>query len=539
MQSTKSSKIPFRRVALRAFGISALLATVVPLTAHASSHREAPFITKNPQVDGTDFYMFRSYDTAVDKSAFTTIIANYEPLQDAYGGPNYFNLDPDALYEIEIDNNGDGVEDLTFQFQFSQSLGNGGAGISVPVSDAGTVPVPLTNIGDISDPTSTGNLNVLQSYTVGLVTGPRRGSAAKPITNHSGGSATFAKPVDNIGVKSFGTNSYAEYASHFVYSVDIPGCSTQAQLFVGQRAESFAVNLGPIFDLVDAPKSVVTGQAAAGGGHNGGPDVLDNPIGKKNVTSLELQIPTTCLLSSPTQPIIGGWTTASVRQARVVNPGATYTVPSKEGGAWTQVSRLGSPLVNEVVIGVPDKDHWNASEPKDDAQFAKYVEYPTLPVLIDALFGPGLAPTLFPRADLVEAFLTGIPGVNAVSGGVAAEELRLNTAVPVTHQGSQDYLGAATCVLNGAAVPNPLPAGSAFPGCDPAGFPNGRRPGDDVVDIALDAVEGALLPKADAPAYAGANPTLFTDGVQQKDSQFDDTFPYLKTPNQGANGDGS
>jgi hypothetical protein len=528
MQSTKSSKIPFRRIALRAFGLSALLAAVVPLTAHASSHREAPFITKSPQVDGTDFYMFKSYDSTPDpdKSAFITVIANYEPLQDAYGGPNYFNLDPDALYEIEIDNTGDGVEDLTFQFQFSQALANGGAGIAVPVSDAGTVPVPLVNIGDISDPTNTTALNVSQTYTVGVVAGPRRGAAPQMIKNHTGGATTFAKPVDNIGLKSFTANTYAEYANHFIYQVDIPNCTTPGQLFVGQRAESFAVNLGPVFDIIDAPKSVVTGAS--------GPQVVANPLAKKNVTSLELQIPTTCLTSAAT-PIIGGWTTASVRQARVVNPGATYTVPSKEGGAWTQLSRLGSPLVNELVIGLPDKDHFNASNPADDAQFAKYVEYPTLPVLIDALFGPGYEPTLFPRADLVAAFLTGIPGVNAVTGGKPSEMLRLNTAVGPTPLGSQNYLGAAICDLHGTLVT--LPSVGTKTGCDPAGFPNGRRPGDDVVDIALDAMEGALLPIADAPAYATGTP-LFTDGVQQQDSQFQDVFPYLEPPTGGAIGGG-
>jgi hypothetical protein len=531
MQSTNSSKIPFRRIALRAFGLSALLAAVVPMTAHASSHREAPFITKNPQVDGTDFYMFKSYDSTpdADKSAFITLIANYQPLQDAYGGPNYFNLDPDALYEIEIDNNGDGVEDLTFQFQFSQSLANGGAGLGVPISDAGAIPVPQTNIGDISDPTVTSALNVLQSYTVGVVAGPRRGAAPQMVKNHVGGATTFAKPVDNIGASSFKAHSYDNYADHFIYQVDIPNCATPGQLFVGQRAESFVVNLGPIFDVIDAPAAVITGAD--------GPSVaaVGNPLGKKNVTSLELQIPTTCLTSAAT-PIIGGWTTASVRQARVVNPGATYTVPSKEGGAWTQVSRLGNPLVNEVVIGLPDKDHFNASEPKDDAQFAKYVEYPTLPYLVDAIFGTGYQPTAFPRADLVATFLTGITGVNAVSGGKAAEELRLNTAVGPTPKGSQNYLGAAICYLHGTLVT--LPSVGTANGCDPAGFPNGRRPGDDVIDIALDAEEGALLPISSAPAYATVN-TLFTDGAQQKDSQFQDVFPYLQSPTPGANGDGT
>jgi len=230
------------------------------------------------------------------------------------------------------------------------------------------------------------------------------------------------------------------------------------------------------------------------------------------------------------------WTTASMRQARVLNPGATYTVPSVEGGAWTQVSRLGAPLVNEVVIGLPDKDRWNASEPKDDAQFAKYVTNPTLPAVIDVLFGPGLAPQLFPRADLVEAFLTGVPGVNqfpTTDAGVqpaTVEELRLNTAIAPTLTG-QNYLGAAGCFVDGVLKTTSNAA------CDPAGFPNGRRPGDDVVDIALDVMEGYLLGTTSGLAPAAG--VAFTDGVQQIQTQFDNAFPYLKTPTSGANGDGT
>jgi hypothetical protein len=233
-----------------------------------------------------------------------------------------------------------------------------------------------------------------------------------------------------------------------------------------------------------------------------------------------------------------------MRQARVLNPGATYTVPSVEGGAWTQVSRLGAPLVNEVVIGLPDKDRWNASEPKDDAQFARYVTNPTLPAVIDVLFGPGLAPQLFPRADLVEAFLTGVPGVNAFPTTDAGpppatcEELRLNTAIAPTAAATQNYLGAAGCFVDGTLTTTNNAA------CDPAGFPNGRRPGDDVVDIALDVMEGYLLgtSKTIGTTTQKAAPAAgipFTDAVQQMASQFDVTFPYLKTPTSGANGDGT
>jgi hypothetical protein len=473
--------------------------------------------------------LFNSYETG--RTGFVTIIANYQPFQDAYGGPNYFEMDPDALYEISIDNTGDGVEDLTFQFQFQQTLASSGNGISLAIGypDGGaaqTVAVPFLNVGPLNgDAGAAGNLNVTETYTVNLVTGDRRTGVSTAVKT-SAGTAVFTKPTDNVGVKSY-PGGYQAYASQYVYAVTIPNCTTPARLFVGQRAESFAVNLGPIFDLIDAPAGVITGAS--------GPNVVPNPLAMKNITSLELEVAASCLTASSSQPIIGAWTTASVRQARVINPGATYTVPSVEGGAWTQVSRLGAPLVNEVVIGLPDKDHWNSSSPKDDAQFAKYVTNPTLPRVIDLIFGVGFEPQLFPRADLVEAFLTGVPGVNQISpadGGAptAAEELRLNTAIAATAAATQNYLGAAACFVNGTLT-------LTNTGCDPAGFPNGRRPGDDVVDIALDVMEGYLIP-AVSPAYT-TTPTLFTDGVQQLASQFDTAFPYLKTPTSGANGNGT
>jgi hypothetical protein len=568
------------RTIVGALAFGALI--VAPGAAEASSHREAPFISKNPKVDGTDFYMFESYETG--RAGFVTILANYQPLQDAYGGPNYFGLDPNALYEIEIDNNGDAVEDLTFQFQFQQALGgSGGAGFALMIGPDGgqkSVAVPFYNVGLIPNAAGTGNsaaLNVNETFTVDLVKGPRRGSAGTAIMN--GASATFVKPADNIGSKSFGTaasldckqgvgacinpaatDDYAAYASHFIYTVTIPGCSAAdantARIFVGQRAESFAVNLGVTFDLIDAPAAIVTG-----GGVAANYNAVPNPIGAKNVTTIALELPRDCITQSATQPVIGAWTTASVRQARVINPAATYVEPSHEGGAWTQVSRLSNPLVNELVIGLPDKDKFNSSEPVDDVMnFGTYVEYPTLPAVIDKVFGVTLSPTVFPRVDLVAAFLTGfdvVPGTpfNAfpsVDGGtkpITAEYIRLNTntetltGVAVTAAGSQNRLGAALCVVKGVITP-----GNA--GCDPHGFPNGRRPIDDVVDLALDVVEGYLLPSG-APAYAGAG-TFFTDGVDQAiggasggvgggslATPFQNAFPYLATPTQGANGNGT
>jgi hypothetical protein len=556
---------------------------LVPSFAEASSHREAPFISKNPKVDGTDFYAFESYESG--HAGMVTLIANYQPLEDAYAGPNYFAMDPNALYEILIDNNGDGVEDLTFQFQFQEALaGTNSAGLSLPIGgDAGMmVAVPFYNVGLIPNASNSGNsgsLNVLETYTVGLVRGPRRGSSATPIANPIFGAGNvFTKPADNVGAKSFDTTSnplgagapsppaasgYAAYANNFIYSsVAIPGCgandASTAQIFVGQRAESFAANLGPVFDLVDAPAGVITGGLTQNClGTTGKPcyALVPNPIGAKNVTTIAIELPADCITESASQPVIGAWSTASVRQVRVINPAATYALPSYEGGAWTQVSRVGNPLVNELIIGLPDKDRFNGSEPVNDATatgFANYLQYPTLPAVMDLIFGSDFQPTTFPRTDLVTAFFLGLPGVNAFVAGdggtggavVPAEYIHLNTNMeaaagnPVTPAGSQNRLGAALCVVQGSFAASTLTPYAPLTSCDPFGFPNGRRPIDDVVDLALDVVEGYLMPSGN-PAYSGTNAVYFTDGVDQAATPFQVSFPYLSTPTEGANGDGT
>lgn len=538
---------------LAALVVSALFVS----PAYASSHREAPFITRNPKVDGTDFYLFNSYETG--RSSNVTVIANYQPLQDAYGGPNYFSMDPEALYEIHFDNTGDGQEDLTFQFRFQNTLLNGtGVALStLPDGGFGALPdggapvaIPLINAGTIGladggfTLAPTGFQGQRETYTVNVVRGNRRTGTSTPITNVNGGSATFAKPLDNIGSKTFPGNSYANYARAHIYDITIPGCGTPGKLFVGQRAEGFAVNLGTIFDLVNAPAALITSEAipcTVAGSPNNCRNVAPNTIGNKNVTTLALEVPATCLQATAGgNGVIGGWTTASVRQARVINPTANYTVPAREGGAWTQVSRLGSPLVNEVVIGVPDKDKFNSSEPKDDAaNFAPYVLRPTLPILLQVLFGVQAPKN--DRGDLVAAFLTGVAdstlplNVNQLpnAGTVLSEMLRLNTAStgPFAPRPAamQNNLGALGCFTGRSATSGPA-LNPGAPGCDPTGFPNGRRPGDDVVDIALRVVEGILMSGNDAPA--GAIP--FHDGVLQDASQFDSVFPYLKTPNAGS-----
>jgi hypothetical protein len=501
-----------------------IVATAVALTmagtALASSHREAPFITNLPKVDASDFYMFNSYEAG--RSGYVTIIANYLPLQEPYGGPNYFTLDPQALYEIHIDNNGDGAEDLTFQFRFSKST----QGLPVTVGGK-SIPVPLVNIGPVSA-SDTSAQNVAESYTLTLVKGDRRHGTAAPIVDAGTGSGTFTKPLDNIGAKSI--PDYAIYANSFIHTITVPGCNSPGKVFVGQRKDGFVVNLGETFDLVNIKYPV---EELAPGGTNA--RALEaNTIGDLNVTSLELEIPAACLISG-SEPVIGGWTTASVRQAAIHNPTpqsdksvasvgavAKPTGSSLHGGAWVQVSRLGAPLVNEVVIGLPDKDRFNASRPKDDAQFIDYVTNPSLPVLLQKLFGSAgvVAPNAYPRNDLVAAFLTGVPNVNKPANVKPAEELRLNTSTAVTPLAMQKDLG----VLAG----------------DSSGFPNGRRPIDDVVDIELRVAMGVLLSPFDGSANdpdkaSDASRQLhYTDGALPNPNDYLSAFPYLNAPVAGS-----
>ena len=543
-----------RRPALRRLFVCTLAACAgfTSLDAFASSHREAPFITTSPKVDGTDFYMFMSYEAG--RSGYVTLIANYQPLQDAYGGPNYFKMDPNALYEIHVDNNGDAVEDLTFQFRFNNTLANGGKGVELPIGNA-SVAIPLTQAGAVST-VADGHLNVAETYSVKVVRGDRRKGTVGLLSKAGTRTTTFEKPVDYIGDKTLGNSAaYESYAQQHIHTVTIPGCSMPAKVFVGQRQDGFAVNLGPIFDLVNATPAQILN-----------PDLKNafaaNAIQDKNVTTLALEVHKSCLTSG-SDPVIGGWTTASLRQARLLDgsPAPGLQTTDKDGGAWVQVSRLGNPLVNEVVIGLRDKDKFNASKPKDDLQFATYVTNPTLPALLGLVLvndTAGLAPTNLPRTDLVSAFLTGITGLNrpaSLTG--AADELRLNTAVAPVAEGSQNRLGAAGAILA---------AGSVAGATDLAGFPNGRRPKDDVVDIALVAMVGGLcainesidlglssvvVPKvgtltstcttASLTATAKAtgsnglpNAANVHDGVDQAQVPFLTRFPYLNTPNSGS-----
>ncbi|SEM55522.1 DUF4331 domain-containing protein, partial [Streptacidiphilus jiangxiensis] len=454
------------------------------------SHREAPEISKDPVADSTDLYAFVS----PDKRDTVTLIANYIPLQNPAGGPNFYEFGDDVLYEIHIDNTGDGRADVSYQFRFTTHLRNHDTF--------------LYNTGPITSLTSTA-WNRFQTYTLTRVEHGRETVLGRDLLC----------PPCNIGPLS--TPDYPALARAAVHGVG-PG----RKVFAGQRAEGFYVDLGSIFDLGDLRPFQSLHVFAKAQGLPDQPGV--NATKELNVHSLALQVPIQELTrgwcgSDVDDPraVIGVWTSASRRAARVIEPGRGKDT---ESGPFVQVSRLGNPLFNEVIVPMARKDEWNALPPADDKRFASYVAKPELAGLLPVLY-PDVFPSLEaldksgkPRADLLAILLTGIPkgvvpGFQNFTGTTEADMLRLNVAVPPTDK--PNILG--------------LVAGDA------AGFPNGRRVFDDVVTVEIRAIAGltyALVDKTFTPDKAA---TEVTDGLDNTapENPYLDTFPYLGVPYDG------
>ncbi len=530
---TKANNMRFP--ALKMALATGLMATsAMGLVVHASSHNEAPAISQLRQVDGTDFYMFRSYEPG--REDYMTIMGNYYPLQQPYGAVVFFAMDEDAVYELHLDNDGDNVEDLTFQFDFNIELG----GITVDAGGQQTE-VALYSAGVIG-PNREDNaaLNLRETYTLTLIEGDRRRGKKTVLRDRETGSHIFQKPADYVGTDTFGgPGNYETYARDHVYEFDMPDCDMPGKVFVGQRKDPFNVNLGQAFDLLNFQTlnedgSVTPFLPVGEANSDIGPDVTDDD----NVTTLSVELPIACTTADG-DPVVGGWTTASLPKARLLrNLSEKRKDPDFEAGRLVQVSRLGSPLVNELVIGLSDKDRFNNSEPKDDGQFANYVTNPAFPEIIESVFGgAGVvvpAPNLFPRTDLIATFLTGLTVPNTFntapqSGTALSEMMRLDTSVAATPFGMQNPLGVLDFEDLGEGVERPYLA------ADPAGYPNGRRPGDDVIDITLRAAMGTLISVGffgeaeDAPA--GLVP--FVDGARRTSLEFLNEFPYFETPLPG------
>jgi hypothetical protein len=447
-----------------------------------SSHREAPEISKDPVADSTDVYAFVS----PDNPSTVTLIANYIPLQGPAGGPNFYEFGDDVLYEIHVDNNGDSRADITYQFRFSTT-----------VADPDTF---LYNTGPITS-LSSPNWNRRQSYDVAVVSGG----------SYSVLGSGLACPPCNIGPLS--TPDYEGLAGAAIH-----GLGGGITVFAGQRAEGFYVDLGSIFDLADLRPFQNFQVFAKALGFKAAPGV--NATKFLNVHSIAIQVPISSLTRSG-HPTIGVWTTASRQRVRLWDADRGEDV---NAGPFRQVSRLGNPLVNEVLIPLGQKDYWNTQEPADDKQFAHYVAHAELAGLLPVLY-PGVFPSLAAldkagtaRADLVAILLTGIPkgivdGFTNFTGPVQADLLRLNTSISPT------------------AKPNIF----GLLGGDAAGFPNGRRVFDDVVSIELRAIAGVTVPLVDKSFKPDAAAGKLTDGLTPADlgTPYLDVFPYLGVPYDG------
>ncbi|MGI8931796.1 MAG: DUF4331 domain-containing protein, partial [Sphingomicrobium sp.] len=486
--------------------------------------------------DNTDVYAFRSYEPG--REGFVTFISNFQPAHEPGGGPNYSPLDDDAIYEIHIDNNGDAVEDVTYQFKFNNTLRGGNKGLVYNIGGK-NVSLALRHDGVI-DTAGQDRLAEFEQYSLSQVLGPRRTGVRTLATDAVRGGATFFKPFDNAGNKSI--PNYPQHSDAYIFQANLANCGTPARVFVGQREEQFAVNLGPIFDTVN----LVPIQGAADpvysspafGPFPGGitqSDANQELINNYNVTTIAIEVPIACVKGTG-NGVIGVWSSASMPQSRLLKENPTYNEPDTQGGAFVQVSRLGSQLVTEVVIGLPDKDLFNAARPTQDGALADYVTNPTYPEYLNRLFRGAvnatlgtnfatLAPTNFPRNDLVAAFLTGIATLNQMSTVTASEMLRLNTAVNPTPLASQKALGVVADDL--------------------AGFPNGRRPGDDVVDIVLRVAMGRLCHPIPIngvqtqlglcqPSDAPTGLVAYTDGAPSNANYVMNRFPYLNPALRGA-----
>ena len=447
-----------------------LAIALLSIPAFASSHREAPAIIFEPSLDNTDLYAFRSPDAPNT----VTIVANYFPLEVAANGPNFYRFNDNGSYEIHIDNRGQAKASITYQFLFRTEL-----------RDPTTFGYNSGPVLSLDSP----NLNERQFYTVNRIENGK-----------SRNLGTFQVAPANIGPKS--TPNYAALADAAIGVLPDGG-----RVFAGPRDDPFFVDIGAISDLLTLRPLASAHRVPPVEGNMAG---VDNLAGF-NVHSIVIQVPIEQLTTNGKMPaaatdanaVIGIWATAS-RGTMSMENGRMILRDAK------QVSRLGMPLVNEVVMSRRFKDIFNASDPSGDsklfttnAEFKNRVLAPEIAMLMNKLYGLDVPPP--PRNDLVQVFLTGVPGKNQPPNVTPAEMLRLNVAVPVTPSDRVNRLG----VIAG----------------DLGGFPNGRRLADDVVDAELRVAAGVLV-----TGYDKEPNNVLTDGVDANDKEFLTKFPYLALP---------
>ncbi len=449
-----------------------------------SSHREAPEISKDPVADGTDVYAFVN----PERPDNVVLIANFLPLQQPNGGPNFYEFGDDVLYKINVSNRNDHEPDVSYEFKFTTEVRNPGSF--------------LYNTGVIENIDSD-SWNRPQFYSVTRVKNGKRKVLAKRL----------ACPPVNVGVRS--TPDYAKLSRQATHKIN------RRRFFAGQRADAFHVDLGSIFDL--------GGLRPFNENHLIPLKNMDgiNSVQAYNVHSIAIEVPIGELTRDGSRPknpnarksTIGVWATASRRQGRVFDAEQGKYIGT---GPWAQVSRLANPLINEVIIPMGEKDEWNARPPSSDGRYTKYVNRPELQGLLPYLY-PGVFPHLKdydkPRADLKAILFTGIPkgvglGFSTYTGPGSADLLRLNVAVEPTKMSDAKDLG----VLGG----------------DNAGFPNGRRVNDDVVTIELRAIAGLTIPLVDPDYEPDDAASAVTDGTKAlPNARGTGTFPFLALPGGG------
>jgi hypothetical protein len=469
----------------------------------AASHREAPLIALDPAADNTDVYAFRSYEAG--KSDRVVFIANVIPGQEPGDGPNYFNFDDSVLYRIHIDNNQDGIaEDVVYEFRFTTETRPALGSLNFPLPYVGNPAIPVAQLQGITtlDGSGSEGLTRRQSYTVTEVRGKKRTQLLK-------NQKLIAVP-SNVGPATM--PNYEGLAFQGIYSDD----GTGIRVFAGQRAETFYIDLGAVFDTANLRRPAPVLSPAEDANDAADPFGV-NRFSGFNITSIAIEIPITRITvdgkppSSTKSPVIGMYASTSRQKNRQLKGDGT----SSWMGPFVQVSRMANPLVNELIIDTPSKDRWNAVEPEEEAQFQEFYKNPSIAQALELIFGGlGVHVPSTPRTDLMSILLKypgqALDGNNC--GSPCAELLRLDLRVAPTLPESQNRLGAALS-------------------SDGAGWPNGRRPNDDVTDIALRVVGGADYVAArvgDGVNFLGGaqGSNLTANGIYK-------VFPFLPTPYDG------
>jgi hypothetical protein len=465
----------------------------------AANHREAPITALDHKADITDVFAFRSYDGG--GTPRVTLILCVDPLQEPANGPNWWPFDPDILYEIRIDNNNDAVADISFQFRFTteqrlpnlfQVYAGAGSGISAPSNSPapvapGTLIVPprITSFSDAG-------FGQRQSYTVTMV----KGGVATPIT----GSGPFYAVPENVGPR---TMNYDALFAEGTYSTNTTG----VKVFAGTVDDPFWIDLGGAFDTLNL-RAMVGGGVLTPAQDAANVNVAADTVSGYSVNAIAIEVPVSMLTktgavepATSTAATIGVWGVTSRPRVTV----RRAPLPAQDSGNWSQIQRMGNPLINELLIGTGFKDRFSIDQPKNDAQFANFFLDPTLARILNAATGGAIAIPTPPRLDLLPLVTYAPPiAASGTTAGPVADLLRLNTGVNPTYPTSASRLG----LLGG----------------DPAGYPNGRRLFDDVTDISLRAVAGVLV---GPPFSTSPLNSRLGDGVNVNDAPYRTTFPYL------------